>query len=86
LTGFTFFILREGNGLEFPDDFPPPRTTEWWYQHDRMVQHNYINAGLGMRWALNERYELDLAAMTMVHADQVHVMKYAVNIGLSRSF
>jgi len=86
LSGFGFFMLKEGDGLEFPDDFPPPRTTEWWYQHDRMVKHNYINVGLGLRWALNDRYQLDLAAMTMVHADQVHIMKYAVNIGLSRSF
>jgi len=86
LTGYGFFMLKEGDGQEFPDDFPPPRTTEWWYQHDRMVKHNYVNVGLGMRWALNERYQLDLAALTMVHADQVHIMKYAVNIGLSRSF
>jgi hypothetical protein len=86
ITGYGFFMLKEGDGQEFPDDFPPPRTTEWWYQHDRMVKHNYINVGLGMLWALNDRYRLDLSALTMAHADQVHIMKYAFNISLSRSF
>ncbi len=86
LTAYGFFMIKQGDGLEFPDDFPPPRTTEWWYQHDRMVKHNFINVGLGIGWLVNDRYQLDLSGLTMVHADQVHIMKYAFNISVSRSF
>ena len=86
LTGRAFVLLKKGNGLIFPDDFPTPRTTEKWYQHDRMVKHNYMNLGVGVDWAVNEKYQLTSSVMTMTWADQVHVMKYAVNIGLSRAF
>lgn len=81
-----FFLLKEGKGLDFPDDFPPPRNTEYWYQHDRMVRHNYINAGLGINWSINENYQVSFSAFTMVHADQVHIVKYALTAGISRSF
>ena len=36
-SGRVFFILKDGKGLVFPDDFPL-RTDELWYQHDRMVR------------------------------------------------
>jgi len=86
LSARVFFLLKEGNGLDFPDDFPPPRNDFYWYQHDRMVKHNYINAGLGLDWTLNDRYQLSFSWMTMVHADQVHIMKYAFTLGIARSF
>lgn len=86
LSGRIFFLLKDGNGLVFPDDFPPPRTDERWYQHDRMVQHNYMNVGVGMDYAFNERYAISLSVMTMTWAEQILVMKYATSISVSRSF
>ena len=86
LSGRVFFLLKKGNGLVFPDDFPPPRTDERWYQHDRMVRHNYMNVGVGLDWALNEKYAVSTAVMTMTWAEQVHIMDYAANVTLTRSF
>lgn len=86
LSGRVFFLLKRGNGLVFPDDFPPPRTDERWYQHDRMVRHNYVNVGVGLDYAFNEKYAVSLSVMTMTWAEQVHVMKYATNVSVTRSF
>lgn len=86
LSGRIFMLLKHGNGLIFPDDFPPPRTGEDWYQHDRMVKHNFMNAGLGLDWAMGERYQLSTNVMTMVWADQVHIMDYTFSLSLARSF
>lgn len=85
-SGRAFFLLKEGNGLKVPEDFPPPRDTEYWYQHDRMVRHNYINAGLGIDWSVSEKYQLSLSAFTMVYADQVHIVKYALTASIARAF
>lgn len=82
----TFLLVKEGKGRDFPDDFPPPRNDEWWYQHDRMVRHNYVNAGVGVDWQATARNRLSVSVMTMVHADQVHIMDYAITLGLSRGF
>lgn len=79
-------LVKEGNGLVFPDDFPPPRNDEWWFQHDRMVRHNYANAGLGVDWQYNNRSRLSFSMMTMVHAEQVHEVDRIVTMGLARSF
>lgn len=86
LSGRVFFLLKKGNGLVFPDDFPPPRTGERWYQHDRMVRHNYMNVGVGLDWALNEKYALSTSVMTMAWAEQVFIVDYATNVTLTRSF
>ncbi len=86
LTGRLFMQLKDGGGLTFPDDFPPPRTTELWYQHDRLVKHNYLNVGVGLDWSLGSRMSLNSSVMTMVWAEQVHDMQYSITFGLSRSF
>ncbi len=86
LTGRLFAQLKKGHGLTFPDSFDVPRTGEQWYQHDRLVKHNYANAGIGINWAINNEYELHVAAMTMIWEEQVHIMEYTFGIGLSRSF
>lgn len=85
-TGRLFAQLKDGHGKTFPDDFPPPRNDENWYQHDRLVKHNYVNVGVGLDWTINQDYRLETAVLTMVWAEQVHKMEYAVVIGLSRSF
>ena len=86
LSGRLFVLLKDGDGLVFPDNFPPPRDNELWYQHDRLIKHNYVNVGAGLDWTLNERYHASTSIMTMTHAEQVHKMRYAVIFALSRSF
>lgn len=86
VAGKVFAIAKEGNGLDFPDDFPPPRNDAFWFNHDRMVRHNYLNVGVGVDWQINSTHRAHLSWMTMVHADQVHVMEDAITVGWSRSF
>lgn len=85
-SGRMFMMLKKGDGLEFPDDFPPPRTGERWYQHDRMIKHNYLNVGVGANWSINGRYAMSLSALTTVDAEQVFPVEYAFTVGLAYSF
>ena len=88
LSGRVFILYRDGRGLNFPVDFPPPaeRTDEMWYQHDRLVKHNFTNVGAGLDWSLNDRYRISSSVMTMVRANQIHDVEYAFSVSLSRSF
>lgn len=86
MSGRVFFLLKDGSGLEFPDDFPTPRTDEHWYQHDRMVKHNYMNVGVGLDWVVNEKYALSTSIITMTWADQVFIVDYSATVALTRSF
>lgn len=85
-SGRVFTLIKHGRGLDFPDDFPTPRTGELWYQHDRLVKHNYINMGLGMGWTFSDDYRLSASWMTMTDPDMVHVLDYAFDLTLSWSF
>lgn len=86
ITARVFGQLKKGHGLTFPDNFPPPRTSEMWYQHDRLVKHNYANAGVGIDWTINEDYQLHASALTMIWEEQVHIMDYTFSVGLTRAF
>lgn len=85
-TGRVFGQLKDGKGLSFPDDFPPPLTNELWYQHDRLLKHNYANVGVGLDWTMNENYHLSSSLFTMVWEEQVNVVEYAFAVSLTRSF
>lgn len=85
VTGRIFALLKDGRGLDFPDDFPS-RTDERWYQHDRMVKHNYVNMGLGMTWSLQSNYRVSASWMTMTRAEIVHIMDHAFDFTVSRDF
>lgn len=86
--GRLFIMYREGDGMNFPTDFAPPaeRTDETWYQHDRLVKHNFTNAGIGIDWALNEKYGLSASVLTMLRATQIHDVQYSINVALTRLF
>ncbi len=89
LTGRLFGLLKKGSGLSVPDDFPgfpTALTDELWYQHDRTLKHNYMNIGIGLDWALNDKYSLSSNYMEMVWADQVNSLEYAFTLSVARSF
>ncbi|NNE61948.1 MAG: hypothetical protein HKN35_13725 [Woeseia sp.] len=89
LTGRLFGLLKKGSGLSVPTDFPgfPTQLTdELWYQHDRLLKHNYLNIGIGIDWALNEHYSVSSNYMEMVWEDQVNILDYAFTLSLVRSF
>ena len=86
MVGRVFVQTKQGDGLDFPDDFPPPRNTERWFQHDRMVKHNYTNAGVGVDWHFGGRTSVSASFFKMVQEEQVHILDYAFSVGISRSF
>jgi len=80
-----FFVSgRDGKGLSAADY--TRFDDELWYYHDQITRHNYLNAGAGVDWALSERNHLTGALLRMVHAQDVHVLKYAVSVSVARSF
>ena len=88
-TGRLFGLLKKGSGLSVPDDFPgfPGQLTdELWYQHDRLLKHNYLNIGIGLDWALNDQYSLSGNYREMSWADQVNILEYALTLSLTRTF
>lgn len=89
LTGRLFGLLKKGSGNSVPTDypgFPDQLTDELWYQHDRMLKHNYLNIGIGLDWALNEHYSISSNYMEMVWEDQVNVLDYAWTFSIARAF
>jgi hypothetical protein len=89
ITGRLFGLLKKGSGLSVPDDFPGfpgELTDELWYQHDRTLKHNYMNIGIGLDWVLNNHYTVSSNYMTMVWADQVNILDYALTLSIARAF
>ena len=73
--------------MDFPDDFPPETFDRaHWYYHDRTIKHNFVNAGVGFDWILNEKYQLSGTLFTMVKPEQVNTIEYAFTLGLTRYF
>jgi len=89
ITGRLFVLLKKGSGLSVPDDypgFPDQLTDELWYQHDRMLKHNYMNIGIGLDWVLNDYYSVSSNYMEMVWEDQVNILEYAWTLSVTRAF
>lgn len=89
ITGRLFGLLKKGSGLSVPTDypgFPDQLNDELWYQHDRMLKHNYMNIGIGLDWVLNDHYSVSSNYMTMIWADQVNILDYALTLSVARAF
>jgi hypothetical protein len=61
-------------------------TDERWYQHDRTLRHNYVNVGAGVDWFFAERYQVGMQLFTNVWGEDVHLVDWGLNIGLTRYF
>lgn len=86
LSARVFALLKDGDGLDFEDFAQPLAANPRWIQHDRMVKHNYLNVGIGAEWLASEKIQVSAAAMTMVWAEQVHILEYGLVFSASWSF
>lgn len=84
LAASTFISIKEGNGF-YPTEFPS-RTDEFWFQHDRLTRHNYVNFGFAANLTLNARDRLTFSAVKAVHTEAVFITRYAVSAGVTRAF
>lgn len=74
-------------GLDFPDDFDLDNLDSAdWYYHDRTIKHNWVNAGVGFDWILNDSYQLTGSWFTMVDPDQVNIVDRAWTLAISWYF
>jgi len=90
------FITRRNapNALRFPEDFTDDFTfstledfdNEFWYQHDRTLRHNYINAGVGFDYIVSNRYSLSATYFQTIDPEDVAEVEYAVTFALTRRF
>lgn len=62
------------------------RSTEFWYQHDRLSRHNYALVGIGATYFVDDRYALTFTTANMVWGRTVHELRNAYEVQLSRAF
>ena len=60
--------------------------TELWYNHDRLIGHRNVNAGVGFAYFMKDRYKLSGTVSTGVYADQSNEVDYAFTLALTRYF
>ena len=87
-TANVFLSLKKSlNGLDFDVEFISKYTdSEVGYLHDRVLKHNYFNAGIGFDWYHSDKYQLSANIFTMVNPDQTNDIDFAGSIGLTRYF
>lgn len=66
----------------FPEDFD---TREWW-QHDRLLRHRFVNAGIAFDYFLGQRYKLSGSYYTGIWAEQTNKVDRAFTLALTRYF
>jgi hypothetical protein len=82
------------DALRFPEDFTDDYTfstledfdNEYWYQHDRTLRHNYINAGIGFDYIVNDRYSIAATYFQTIDPEDVAEVEYAVTFALIGRF
>ncbi|MDH3645648.1 MAG: transporter [Gammaproteobacteria bacterium] len=84
-----FIIAKKGfRGLELPRDWEPDFffDDERWYRHDQIIKHNYVNAGLGFDWVINDKYQLSGSVFKMLDPEQVNIVELAWSLGITHFF
>lgn len=88
LSARVFANGRKGKGLTNADvnRIDRARTSELWYQHDRLLTYDYAIAGIGSTWRFNEQWAVSASAASMVWVRVNYDLKYAYELQLVRSF
>ena len=76
---------------DFTDDptygnYPDAFDTIYWWQHDRLLRHRFVNAGIAVDYFLNDRYLLSGSYFTGIWAEQTNEVDYAFTLALTRYF
>jgi hypothetical protein len=90
------FLTRRNapNALRFPEDFTDDYTfstledfdNEFWYQHDRTLRHNYINAGIGFDYIVSDQYSISATYFQTIEPEDVAEVEYAFTFAFTRLF
>lgn len=78
VTGRAGFGARAGLGA--------PSFDEFWYERQRITQHDYHAYGLGFDYGIGDRYTASASVQREFWGDSVYDFKYAIEARLTRSF
>lgn len=85
-----FLTSRDApNALVWPDDFEPYEEkydNEYGWRHDQTLEHNFVNAGIGFDYILNDRYEIAATYYQTIDAESLFETDYAFTFALTRRF
>jgi len=81
-----FANARYSNGIEPSDLAGKVPWSELWFQHDRLLKHNYVLAGVGATWHFRDRWAVSGSFAWPVEADSMHRVRRAWDLQVSRSF
>lgn len=87
LSASVFAVGRRSRGLDpaiFFREFL--LGSELWYQHDRLLRHNYGLAGIGATWRFNDTWSISGSTARMVWGDSIHDIRYAHEVHVTRGF
>lgn len=81
-----FANARYSQGIKPTDLAGRVPWSELWYQHDRLLRHNYVLAGVGATWRVNDDWSLSASSAWPVQSDSMHRVRHAWDLQLSRRF
>ena len=70
----------------FYGNYPVDFDTEEWWQHDRLLRHRFVNAGIGFDYFMNEKYQLSGSYYTAIWSEQTNEVDDAFTLSLTRYF
>jgi hypothetical protein len=59
ITGWVLANAHKGQGFG-STGIGNDRTTELFYQHDRLAEHNFVIAGIGSSYRINDHYSISV--------------------------
>ena len=74
------------DALTFPEDFPEGIDSESFYEHDRTLKHNYLNAGVGFNYIVSEQYAIQANYFRTLEPDNIVEVDHAITLGLTYRF
>jgi hypothetical protein len=80
-----FVSDRAGKGLPADADFGR-RTNLRWYYHDQNSEHSATVAGLGVEYALSDRWSVSAVTLRLIEGKAVHRIRLAGTLELIRHF
>lgn len=82
-----FVVGRKGHGLD-PGIFPAEaaKGSALWYQHDRLLRHNYGLAGVSVAWRFAEAWTVSASTAGMAWGDSIHDIRGLYGLALARDF
>ena len=77
------------NALKYPEDFEPYEEkydNENGWRHDQTIKHEFINAGVGFDYIVNERYGISGTYYWTIDAENLLEIDEAFTLGFMRRF